>query len=191
MNFFRALLKLPYRAYLKLRTRWLLARSRVRYATLPSFQTPILPYISNSGEITLGTGFRIDSFFAASRLITEGTGRIEIGDCVYINSGVHIIAAEGVTIGSNTKIAPEVIISDTSHHKTTPDRPAAPQKVTIGRNVWLCTRAIILPGATIGDHSVVAAGAVVRGTIPPRSIVSGNPAVVIKSFECEDGWIRQ
>ena len=65
---------------------------------------------------------------------------------------------------------------------------AAP--VTIGRNVWIGTRAIILPGVTIGDHSVIGAGAVVSRDVPDRAVVVGSPARIVSRFECADNWKR-
>jgi acetyltransferase-like isoleucine patch superfamily enzyme len=54
--------------------------------------------------------------------------------------------------------------------------------VKIGDNVWIGMNAVILKGVTIGDNSVVAAGAVVTKSIAPNTIVAGNPAVVVKTF---------
>ena len=52
--------------------------------------------------------------------------------------------------------------------------------VVLGPNVWVCTGAMILKGVTIGPYSVVAAGAVVSGDVPPNVVVAGNPAQVVK-----------
>jgi acetyltransferase-like isoleucine patch superfamily enzyme len=54
--------------------------------------------------------------------------------------------------------------------------------VKIGDNVWIGMNAVILKGVTIGDNSVVAAGAVVTKSIAPNTIVAGNPAIVVKTF---------
>ncbi|WP_343206255.1 DapH/DapD/GlmU-related protein [Arthrobacter yangruifuii] len=58
-----------------------------------------------------------------------------------------------------------------------------PAPITIGRNVWLGSNVTVLPGISIGDDSVVAAGAVVTRDIPPRSLAVGAPAKVIRSLE--------
>jgi len=67
------------------------------------------------------------------------------------------------------------------------DRPPRPKlktaPVKIGDNVWIGMGAVILKGVTIGDNSVVAAGAIVTKSIPPNTIVAGNPALVVKKFE--------
>ena len=55
--------------------------------------------------------------------------------------------------------------------------------VNIGNNVWICTGAIILPGVTIGDNSVIGAGSVVTKDIEPNSLAVGNPCKVIRSLK--------
>ena len=59
--------------------------------------------------------------------------------------------------------------------------------VTIGNNVWICTGAIVLPGVTIGDNSVIGAGSVVTKDIPANSLAVGNPCRVIRTLEAENG----
>lgn len=54
--------------------------------------------------------------------------------------------------------------------------------VTIGNDVWIGGRAIVLPGVTVGDGSVVGAGSVVTKDVPPLSLVAGNPAVVMRKL---------
>jgi maltose O-acetyltransferase len=92
-----------------------------------------------------------------------------------------------ITIGEDVLMGPDVVIMATSHDFSRIDVPINMQKkslespVVIGDDVWLGTRVIILPGIQIGDHSIVAAGAVVTKSFPPYSIVAGVPAKMIKS----------
>lgn len=110
---------------------------------------------------------------------------ISIGD----NSGIGISCEVSgpVTIGNDVMMGPEVVIY-TRNHKT--DRTDIPmnqqgfneyQEVVIGNDVWIGRRVIILPGVTIGDGSIIGAGAVVTKDIPPYSVAGGVPAKVIKS----------
>jgi maltose O-acetyltransferase len=62
--------------------------------------------------------------------------------------------------------------------------------VHIGDNVWIGRSAIILPGVTIGDNAVVAAGAVVTKDVPDATLVAGNPARVVRTLVVDDGWRR-
>jgi len=63
--------------------------------------------------------------------------------------------------------------------------------VTIGRNVWIGRGAVLLPGVTIGDHAVVAAGAIVTKDVPAAAVVAGNPARVVRDLGViDDDWRR-
>lgn len=115
---------------------------------------------------------------------------LNIGDGCYINDGVNICCSTSITIGTNTKIADWVVLYDTDFHPIEPSSPVRSESITLGKNVWIGARAMILPGSVIGDHSVIAAGAIVRGHIPARSIAAGIPAKVIKTFTCDDDWVR-
>ncbi|OYW71525.1 MAG: acetyltransferase, partial [Verrucomicrobia bacterium 12-59-8] len=130
---------------------------------------------------TFRTQTRIDVFKGASLII---------GDGCFINDGVNICCSAAITIGPNTKIADWVVFYDTDFHPIQPSDPVNSERITVGKNVWIGARAMILPGSTIGDHSIIAAGAIVRGHIPERSIAAGVPAKVIKTFTCDDDWIR-
>lgn len=111
--------------------------------------------------------------------------QVEIGD----NSGIGIRCElwGPVSIGNNVMMGPEVVVYTSGHRfddyeipmniqGTTEDR-----KVYIGDDCWIGRRAIIMPGVTIGDGCVIAAGAIVTHDIPQYSVVAGVPARIIKS----------
>lgn len=113
-----------------------------------------------------------------------GTG---IGIRVGNNSGLGINCriGRGTTIGDNVMMGPDVIILTSNHIFDRTDIPMNLQgfehkEVTIKNDVWIGTRAIILPGVTIGNSSIIAAGAVVTKDVPDYAIVGGCPAKVIK-----------
>ena len=115
-----------------------------------------------------------------------GTGEnISIGD----NSGLGLrsYVRGPLTIGKNVMMGPEVIILTNSHRFDSLEKPMIQQgslplkKVTISDDVWIGTRAIILPGVTIGKGVIVGAGAVVTKDVPDYAIVAGNPAKIIRS----------
>jgi len=101
--------------------------------------------------------------------------------------GVRSWIANDTVIGDDVMMAPEVVILSGSHDFEDVERPmreqggTARQRVVIGSDVWIGTRAIILRGVTVGDHSIVGAGAVVTRDVPPWSIVGGNPARLIRN----------
>lgn len=109
-------------------------------------------------------------------------GHISIGDHCLISPGVNIASAEHIRIGNNCMIAADVSISDSDWHglynRTRPFRCTS--QVTIKDNAWICLRAVIGKGITIGENSVVAAGAVVVEDVPDNCVVGGNPAKIIK-----------
>ena len=118
--------------------------------------------------------------------VSFGSGlNIEIGDNSSLNKDCWI--ANDTIIGDDVFMGPEIIILSSGHEFTSTNKPmriqgAPPRKpVIIGNDIWIGTRAIILPGVKIGDHSIIAAGSVVTKDVEPWSIVGGNPAKLIRS----------
>lgn len=114
-----------------------------------------------------------------------GDGRlIEIGDNSGI--GVNCLMSGPVRIGNDVMIGPDVIILTLSHRFDRLDVPMRVQgsreaePVVISDDVWIGTRAIILPGVSVGRGAIVGAGAIVTRDVPEYAIVGGNPARIIK-----------
>ena len=115
---------------------------------------------------------------------SEGRGRIRIGRYSLICPGVRIGSANAVTIGDNCMIASNVYISDSDWHdiyNRVSMGTTAP--VNIEENVWIGDSAIICKGVTIGENSIIGAGAVVSRDIPGNAIAAGNPAKVVKVLD--------
>lgn len=125
-----------------------------------------------------------------ARLTTGPEGRIELGVNVGVGYGVEIFSETLVTIGDRGSISAFVTIYDTSFHSVSEGEDVRTAPVEIGRNVWIGRNATILPGVKIGDHSVVASGAVVSREVPPRTVVGGNPAKPISEVTASDDWQR-
>ncbi|MDH6235383.1 acyltransferase [Cryobacterium sp. CG_9.6] len=104
---------------------------------------------------------------------------------------MSIAAMTTVTIGDNVKIADLVTIQDTNYHRVAPGEQVVSAPITICRNAWLGRLSIISPGVTIGENSVVAAGAVVTRDVQPNTVVAGTPAKVVRTFLAPQGWIRE
>lgn len=115
-------------------------------------------------------------------------GALRIGADTWIGHDVLIVGGNApVHIGANCDIAPRVTLA-TGTHRIDPAGPRVAGEgyslpITIGDGCWVCTGATLLGGTTIGAHSIVAAGAVVKGEFPPRSVIGGVPARVIKSVD--------
>lgn len=131
------------------------------------------------------TGQEIDETF---RLIppfyTAGGREIRVGRKVFINQCCTIYDMGGVDIADLVMIGPNVSIITTGH-------PLAPSKrrayleakpIVVGKNVWIAAAATILGGVTVGENSVIGAGAVVTKDVPANSFVAGVPAKVIRSL---------
>jgi maltose O-acetyltransferase len=104
---------------------------------------------------------------------------LTIGTASTINQKCRLDSRGGITIGNNVSISAEVAILTAEHNVQSPDFAGIVEPVTIGDYVFIGTRAIILPGVTLGEGSVVAAGAVVTKNVLEYSIVGGIPARVL------------
>jgi acetyltransferase-like isoleucine patch superfamily enzyme len=149
-----------------------------------------VPVLAGSGTIRVGKRFVVRGRVAPCELSAADDGQLLIGDRVFINHGVVIAARESIEIGDDCLIGDFSAIYDCNWHELDPDHPDKPRPVVIGKNVWLGNGVLVLPGSTIGDHTVVAARSVVKGTLPPRVLAAGNPAVVVRQLEIPDGWRR-
>ncbi|RZJ75431.1 MAG: sugar O-acetyltransferase [Flavobacterium sp.] len=108
---------------------------------------------------------------------------IKIGKNVFINFDCTFLALGKITIEDNVLIAPKVSLITESHPLDPEQRGGIMAKpIYIRRNAWIGANATILPGVTIGENAVVAAGAVVSKDVPDNTIVGGIPAKFLKSL---------
>ena len=150
-----------------------------------------MPYVVNEGRLELGEGVRLRNEPARIRLKTSGEGRIALGDQVSLNTGVTIFSADCVEVGAYSRIGDHASLFDSSFHAVHEGDDARPKPIRVGRNVWIGRHATILPGVSIGDHSVIAAGAVVFEDVPARQLWRGNPASFVKHVRAGDDFIRR
>lgn len=135
-------------------------------------------------HLTVGTDFLLWSHVARTNL--GGSGRLTIGDRVFINTGAMLLAFEQITIEDDVAIASGVFVSDSDNHPLE-GRPVRVAPVVIGRGSWIATRSMILPGVHIGSRAVVAAGSVVVKDVPADTLVAGVPARVIRTLNYPSG----
>lgn len=109
---------------------------------------------------------------------------IKIGKNVFINHACSFLDLGGITIEDDVLIGPRVNLT-TENHSVDPTkrRFLDLKEIIIKRNAWIGAGATILPGVTIGENSIVAAGAVVNKDVPPNTIVGGIPAKVVKKID--------
>lgn len=111
---------------------------------------------------------------------------IELGENVYFNFNCVILDVAKVFIGSNVMMGPNVQIYTAGHPLDMQKRRDAQEfgkTIRIGNDVWIGGSAILCPGVTVGDRSVIAAGAVVTKDVPADVVVGGNPAKLIKKIK--------
>ena len=130
---------------------------------------------------SLGDYSVIESFAC----INNAVGDVIIGDHTRI--GLHNTIIGPVEIGNNVNLAQGITVTALNHNfsdtnKRIDEQGVSTNPVTIEDDVWVGANAVILPGVTIGEHCVVAAGAVVTKDVPPHSLVAGIPAKVIKKI---------
>lgn len=129
------------------------------------------------GRVTAGEDFTV-------LRNTEFQGLVKVGNGVFINRDGYIRSR--TTIGDNVSIGPFVrLITDSHVIGPTNLRAAEPvvQPISVGRGVWIGACVIVLPGVSIGDGCVVAAGSVVAQDVPSNVLVAGVPARVIRHLE--------
>ena len=131
------------------------------------------------------TGQAVDETFALFPPIYSDFGKnITVGKGVFINSGCCFQDQGGVIIGDGCLIGHQVVFATLDHMLDPADRASmVAHPITVGRNVWIGSHATILSGVTIGDNSVIAAGAVVTKSVPANCVAAGVPARIIKSIE--------
>ena len=110
---------------------------------------------------------------------------ITIGDHTVINGGCHLDGRGGLSIGDNVSVSPGVWILTDEHDVNDPDFPEVLSPVRIDDYAFIGSKAMILPGVTIGRGAVVGAGAVVTKSVEPFAIVAGVPARIIGRREGE------
>ncbi len=126
-----------------------------------------------------------DAFITPPFHCDYGTN-LHFGKQVYFNFNCVILDVLPVTIGDHTLIGPAVQIYTATHPLNADERRGGLEggaPVTIGRDVWIGGGAILCPGVTIGDRSVIGAGSVVTRSIPSDVVAAGNPCRVIRSLK--------
>lgn len=148
-------------------------------------------WIRGNGDLYLGDDVTLDGkvlIVFASRFAERPT--LRIGDGTGISHECRFTVAKSITVGKNCKLAARVFMFDSNGHPADPETRLAgappPEEevrpIVVEDNVWIGTGAMIFPGVTIGEGSVVSAGAAVLADVPPYTVVAGNPARVVRSL---------
>jgi maltose O-acetyltransferase len=152
-------------------------RSRIicqKINSLPPFDKTVTELIEELFEHSFPVSSRISPPFQIDR------GHcVSIGERVFINEGLDVMAAGSISIEDDVLIGPQVTIL-TSNHDYRNRSVLRNKPVVIKKKAWICARSVICPGVTVGENAVVAAGAVVTKDVMDNTLVGGNPAKFIK-----------
>ncbi|GEM_PF-1426464 len=145
-------------------------------------------YMKIGDHLSSGPGLRMECWDSYQGYTYQP--KLHIGERVCFNNNCHVGVIDEIRIGNDVLIGSNVLITDHQHGNLEDLVPGKPYNVQplyskgpviIEENVWIGENACILPGVHIGAHSVIAANAVVTQDVPPRSVMAGIPAKVIRS----------
>ena len=142
-------------------------------------------YVQNDGQIHIGERVHFVATTVPTELVAFKGGELTIGPRTFVNYGCSFAATARVAIGADCLFGPYVNMTDNDFHDLR-DRTRQPeaQPVTIGDHVWIGTRALILPGVTIGDGAWLAL-APRHQRRAPNGVVAGNPACLLRILDAE------
>ena len=156
--------------------------------------------IFGEGRITIGAGTSVGPLASLSAGMPIGTDTrgdpiITIGDRCTLGKGIGIVGHERIDIGDDIWTGHYVYITDQNHGYEDVSLPIGVQMwnnapVSIGSGSWLGHGCVVLPGVHVGEHVVIAAGAVVAADVPSRCVVAGVPARVVRRYTEGLGWVR-
>ena len=132
-------------------------------------------------SVQSGAHFNVDSFtcHAGCKVVVHKNASLTL-KTGFMNNEAEIYCTNRISIGEDCAIAERVVIRDSNSHKILYDGYSVSAPIEIGNHVWIGMNSIIVPGVTIGDGAVIAAGAVVNRDVPPKTLVAGVPARVVR-----------
>jgi acetyltransferase-like isoleucine patch superfamily enzyme len=177
--------------------RWFLFSERPRHRSIELGKGVIfLVPVRGGGEGTLRVGDKTTFGFPQAYRVGNGEimlqartpeAEIVIGQNSAFNNNTVLCAVKSIRVGNRCRIGDFVAIIDSDFHEIDPatrdNSVGLVKPVTIGDNVWIGSRAMILKGANIGNNSVIAAMSVVTSSIPANCVAAGVPARVIRKLE--------
>jgi acetyltransferase-like isoleucine patch superfamily enzyme len=150
--------------------------------------------IRNKQYIYLGKNvFIAERCYLSLVVVGNNKPSLVIGDDVCIGSDFTVSCADSIRIQKNVLLSDRIFIGDSMHDYRNPEVPIIDQpmramgSVVIQEGAFIGINAVILPGVTIGRNAVVAASAVVTKSVPPFTVVAGNPATIVKRYNDIDG----
>lgn len=148
-----------------------------------------LNHIDFGKNVRIGNDIRIQMYRKDATLY--------LGENVYMGNRNSFLLGGNITIGDDTLLASDILVSSENHGNNPKDSLSYGKQelickdVVVGRGCWIGEKAILLPGVSIGDKSIIGAGSVVTKDVPAYCIAVGNPARVIKRYDFEKKkWMK-
>ncbi len=201
-GFFLFFIRLSYLVFFGIRNRFLGLRLQA-----PKFRVGRSPKLAGLSNITIGRSFSAGDGLWIEAVTRYGdvfyTPRITIGDNVAVSDNVHIGSTLSICVGDGVLLGSRVTLIDHNHgiydgtNQSSPlqlpiDRRLSSEKpITVGKNAWIGDGVVVLPGARIGEGSIIGANSLVTGTIPANCIAVGSPARPIRRYDFEaKEWVK-
>lgn len=121
----------------------------------------------------IGTGVLIKH-----RVNVQWPWKLSIGNDSWVGTGADLYNVDRIVIGSNVCVSPHAYLCTGSHDRRSPVFEYDNAPIVIEDGAWLCTRAVVLRGVTVGANSVIGAGSVVSKDVPPDSVVRPPQACI-------------
>lgn len=134
------------------------------------------------------TGKPIDpSCFVFPPFYTDFGKNTSFGKNVFLNTGCMFQDRGGIILEDNVQIGPNTVLCTLNHGIAPHQRHITyPQPIHLKKNVWIGANVTLLPGVTVGENAIIAAGAVVTKDVPANTLVAGVPAKIIKNIEVSE-----
>lgn len=158
-------------------------------------QFTIMPQmtINNIKKLNVGSNFYLGRnsrfLIVTSYKGSNYTSSVRIGNNVSIGNRFTALSAAPIVIEDDCLLASDILITSENHgmnpviHASYADNPLDTAPVNIGKGCWIGEKAVILPGVTLGDKCIVAAGAVVNKSFPSYTLIGGVPARALKTYD--------
>lgn len=159
--------------------------SQLKIKSIDFEKNSSLKIVGKNGTIIIGENFRLKS----NSFVSTVGGNIEIGDYCFFNRNCNLVSRQKVHIGNMVSFGPNVSVFDHDHKfdsQKVYDMDYKTGDIEIGDGCWIGAGAVILRNTHIGEGSVIGAGTVVKGDIPPHSIVTTDRSLKIRQIIDKD-----
>jgi acetyltransferase-like isoleucine patch superfamily enzyme len=173
-----------------LRTIAYLRMRGVKHGRLPCMRRR-LPRLVADGRIVIGDRLYAHGVRFRAALEAYPGATLRIGDNVRLGNGASVLAYRLIEIGDDCRLTELSQVIDSNVHEVEEGAGVRTAAVQLGRNVWLGRASIVLPGVTIGDHTVIGSNSVVSESLPSRVIAAGVPARPLRELSMRDDWRRR